>query len=140
IEFAGLHMRGKLVRLAIVLLAAALACGNARAQDLLSQEWLLDPALSTVYMQTVKANSTFETHQFTVVEGSISSSGDASVRIDLGSIRSGIDIRDTRMRFQLFETFKFPNAQVNAKLDKAKLRALSSQTRINYPLSLSLSL
>jgi outer membrane protein OmpA-like peptidoglycan-associated protein len=114
--------------------------GSARAQDFLNQEWLLDPGLSTVYMQTVKANSIFETHQFSVVEGSVSSGGDASIRIDLASIHSGIDIRDTRMRFQLFETFKFPYAQINAKLSKAKLRALATQTRLSYPLSFSLSL
>ena len=127
-------------RLVIAMLASTLAWEGVWAQDFLSQEWLLDPALSTVYMQTVKANAIFETHQFTVVEGSVSSGGDANVRIDLGSIRSGIDIRDTRMRFQLFETFKFPHAQINAKLDKSKLKALSAQTRISYPLALSLSL
>jgi outer membrane protein OmpA-like peptidoglycan-associated protein len=44
------------------------------------------------------------------------------------------------MRFQLVETFKFPHAQINAKLDKSKLKALSAQTRINYPVALSLSL
>jgi OmpA-OmpF porin, OOP family len=132
-------MRGMLVRLALTL-AASMNAGHVHAQDFLDQEWLLDPALSTVYMQTVKANSIFETHRFSVVEGSISSSGDASIRIDLASIHSGIDIRDTRIRFQLFETFKFPYAQINAKLDKAKLKLLSTQTRLSYPLSLSLSL
>jgi outer membrane protein OmpA-like peptidoglycan-associated protein len=44
------------------------------------------------------------------------------------------------MRFQLFETFKFPYAQINAKLDKVKLKVLATQTRVSYPLSLSLSL
>jgi OmpA-OmpF porin, OOP family len=127
-------------RLAVAMIASALTWESGQAQDFLNQEWLLDPALSTVYMQTVKANAIFETHQFTVVEGSVSSGGDVNIRIDLGSIRSGIDIRDTRMRFQLFETFKFPHAQINAKLDKSKLKALSAQTRINYPVALSLSL
>jgi OmpA-OmpF porin, OOP family len=81
----------------------------------------------------------FETHQFTTVESNVSSSGNASVRIDLASIHRGHDLRDTRMRFQL-ETFKFPYAQINAKLDKTKLKALATQTRLSYPLSLSLSM
>jgi OmpA-OmpF porin, OOP family len=133
-------MRAPMVRFCVMAALSAAGIASSSAQDFLNQEWLLDPALSTVYMQTVKANAIFETHRFTVVEGSVSSSGDASIRIDLGSIRSGIDIRDTRMRFQLFETFRFPHAQINARLDKAKLKALSTQSRIGYPLSLSLSL
>ena len=44
--------------------AAALAAGPASAQDLAGQEWLLDPSLSNVYMQTVKNNAVFETHLF----------------------------------------------------------------------------
>ena len=141
---ADLRGPGRFMRIALIGLCVtctlALTIASARAQDFLNQEWLLDPAVSTVYMQTVKANAIFETHQFSVVEGSISSSGDANIRIDLASIHSGIDIRDTRMRFQLFETFKFPYAQINAKLDKAKLKDLATQTRLRYPLSFSISL
>jgi OmpA-OmpF porin, OOP family len=134
-RFMRISMTGLCVTVTLVLTVA-----SATAQDFLNQEWLLDPAVSMVYMQTEKANSIFETHQFSVVEGSISSSGDANIRIDLASIHSGIDIRDTRMRFQLFETFKFPYAQINAKLDKALLKDLATQTRLRYPLTFSLSL
>jgi hypothetical protein len=58
--------------LALALMAAtAMGFGAAHAQDFLSSEWLLNPRLSTVYMQTAKANAVFETHQFTAVEGNI---------------------------------------------------------------------
>jgi hypothetical protein len=50
--------------LLLALAAAQIATDSAQAQDLLNQEWLLDPALSSVYMVTAKANSIFETHQF----------------------------------------------------------------------------
>jgi hypothetical protein len=136
-------MRGMLTPFCLtvaLIMAAVMSARDAHAQDFLNQEWILDPTLSTVYMQTEKANYLFEIHQFSVVEGSVSSTGDAFVRIDLASIHSGIDIRDTRMRFQLFETFKFPYAQINAKLDKATLKVLAAQTRVSYSLSLSLSL
>jgi len=97
---ADLRGPGRFMRIALIELCVtctlALTIASARAQDFLNQEWLLDPAVSTVYMQTVKANAIFETHQFSVVEGSISSSGDANIRIDLASIHSGIATSATR--------------------------------------------
>jgi OmpA-OmpF porin, OOP family len=105
-----------------------------------AQEWLLNSGASRFYMQTVKANSIFEIHQFTGLDGSISGNGDATVKIDLTSVASGIDVRDVRMRFLLFETYKFPNAEVTAKLDMASLQALRTTTRITYPLKFTLAL
>ena len=68
-----------LVNRAILVLAVIAGClGSAQAQ-----EWLLNSGASRFYMQTVKANSIFEIHQFTGLDGSISNSGDASVKIDL---------------------------------------------------------
>ena len=75
----------------------------------------------------------FEIHQFTSLDGSISNNGDANVKIDLTSVASGIDVRDVRMRFLLFETYKFPNAEVTAKLDMASLQALRTTTRTLHP-------
>lgn len=121
-------------------MAAALGFRGAHAQDFLNRDWVLNPALSNVYMQTVKLNSKFETHQFTAVEGSISKDGDANVKIDLASIETHVDLRNVRMRFLLFEVFKFPSAEISAKLDKAKLQDLATKTRIAYPLKLKLSM
>ena len=84
-----------LVNRAILVLAVTAGClGSAQAQ-----EWLLNSGASRFYMQTVKANSIFEVHQFTGLDGSISNSGDANVKIDLTSVASGVDVRDVRMRF-----------------------------------------
>jgi outer membrane protein OmpA-like peptidoglycan-associated protein len=44
------------------------------------------------------------------------------------------------MRFLLFETYKFPHAEISAKLDKAKLQALATETRVSYPLKLTLNM
>ncbi len=128
-------MRKFLTRAIVVLALTAACAGGARAQ-----EWLLNSGASHFYMQTVKANSIFEVHQFTGLDGSITSSGDATVKIDLTSVASGIDVRDVRMRFLLFETYKFPSAEVTAKLDMAPLQALLTTTRITYPLKFKLSL
>jgi len=105
-----------------------------------AQEWLLNAGASRFQMQTVKANSIFEVHQFTGLDGSITDSGDATVKIDLTSVASGVDVRDVRMRFLLFETYKFPTADVTAKLDMASLQALRTTTRITYPLKFKLAL
>jgi OmpA-OmpF porin, OOP family len=124
------------LRYAALAFAVAMGCGGSAD----AQEWLLNAGASRFYMQTVKANSIFEVHQFTGLDGSISNDGDAVVKIDLMSVSSGVDVRDVRMRFLLFETFKFPNAEVSAKLDMAALRTLLTATRMTYPLKFKLSL
>lgn len=117
-----------------------LSHGAASAQDQFDQDWLLNPSLSNVYMQTVKANSIFETHQFTSVEGVVKKSGDASVKIELASLETGRDLRDVRMRFLFFEVFKFPVAEIKTTIDKSKLTSLATETRISTPISLTVSM
>jgi len=118
---------------ALVCLAASL--GSARAQD-----WLLNAKDSHFYMQTEKAEAVIEVHQFTGLTGSIDKDGNAKVTIDLTSVASGIDVRDVRMRFLLFETYKFPSAEVTAKLDMASLQALLSNARVTYPLKFTVAM
>ena len=133
-------MRMFLSSLRLALVVALVPLAVASAQELPRQAWVLNPSLSNVYMQTVKSNAIFETHRFNSVEGDIDKDDNATVRIDLASINSGIDVRDVRMRFMLFETFKFPRATITAKLDRAKLQGVLESTRIEYPLRLSLDL
>jgi outer membrane protein OmpA-like peptidoglycan-associated protein len=44
------------------------------------------------------------------------------------------------MRFLMFETYKFPYAEISATLDKSKMQALATKTRMTYPLKFTLSL
>lgn len=136
------HMHTLLFKLcfALTFLLAPLGITTGRTQDAFNQNWVLNPSLSNVYMQTVKANSIFETHRFNSVEGGINANAEATVRIDLSSINSSVDIRDVRLRFVLFETFKFPFAEITARIDKSKLQGLVAATRIEYPLTLSLNM
>jgi OmpA-OmpF porin, OOP family len=132
----GVAMRKAFMNRVMLVIAVTAGClGSAHAQA-----WLLNSGASRFQMQTVKANSIFEVHQFTGLDGSITDSGDATVKIDLTSVASGIDVRDVRMRFLLFETYKFPTADVTAKLDMASLQALRTTTRITYPLRFKLAL
>jgi len=120
----------------IVCVALGLIAGlqSAGAQSFLNEDWVLNPTQSNVYMQTEKLENTVEKHRFTSLEGTVMKNGDASIKIDLNSLDTGIDLRNVRMRFLLFETFKFPDAVVTAKIDKAKLTELATRTRINYSL------
>jgi hypothetical protein len=56
--------------------AFAIACGGSAD----AQEWLLNAGASRFYMQTVKANSIFEVHQFTGLDGSIATTAMRSSR------------------------------------------------------------
>lgn len=125
--------------LAGLMVALALSLGGVEAANA-QQEWLLNANASNFYMQTAKNNAIIENQRFTGLDGSVSRSGDATVKIDLISVKSGIDVRDVRMRFLLFETFKFPQAEITAKLDMTKLQDLTSQIRMTYPLKFKLNL
>jgi outer membrane protein OmpA-like peptidoglycan-associated protein len=128
------------IYLALALVVAAVGWRSANAQDFLNQDWLLDPTRSHVYMQTEKREGVIERHQFTAVEGGVTKDGDATIKIDLASIETGIDLRNVRLRFLLFETYKFPTAEIHARLDKNKLQGLSARTPVNYPLLLSVNM
>jgi len=114
--------------------------GEAAPADFFSQGWTLNSKLSHVYMQTVKKNALFETHNFTEVEGNIRKDGRASIIINLASLSTGIDIRNVRMRFLLFETFKFPAAEVTANLEKALFQDLQIKNRLIREISFTLNL
>lgn len=130
----------------IVRIVACMALGlmaglqSASAQSFLNEDWVLNLSQSNVYMQTEKLENTIEKHRFTSIEGNVTKEGDATIKIDLNALDTGIDLRNVRMRFLLFETFKFPSAVVTAKIDKSKLSELATRTRINYSLRVRVDL
>jgi outer membrane protein OmpA-like peptidoglycan-associated protein len=118
----------------IVALVAIAGLRTAGAQAMLDRDWVLDPRQSHLYMQTEKGEAIVEKHEFTSITGNVSRSGDAVLKIDLASLETGIDLRNVRMRFLLFETFKFASAEITAKLDKSKLAAIATAARTSYTL------
>jgi outer membrane protein OmpA-like peptidoglycan-associated protein len=126
--------------LTLALFVTALGLRSVHAQDFLNQDWVLDPTKSHVYMQTEKLEKFIERHQFTTVEGGVTRDGLAKIKIDLGSIDTGIDLRNVRMRFLLFETFKFPSAEISAQIDKSKLQGLTGRSPVRLPLSLNVNM
>lgn len=82
-------------------------------------DWELDNTESVINFVSVKNNSVGETHSFASMSGAIADDGEIQVTIELDSVETLIEIRNERMRELLFETVKFPSAQVTAQIDPA---------------------
>lgn len=102
--------------------------------------WTLDPANSEIRFLSVKKGSIAESSTFATFSGLISPTGDAQIRILMDSVDTSIDLRNVRMRFLFFETFKFPETAISARLDAAELVDLHQVRRkiIKLPFTLSL--
>lgn len=138
----------RLRALDVVVRAGALACAlsavaavSAQAQSVLpGKGWALDPGASSITFQTIKKGSIVETSKFASLHGSIQPDGTAEVRIKLESVDTGVDLRNVRMRFLFFETYKYPLAIITAKLIPEKLAPLIKERRMQYDLPFQLSL
>ncbi|MDX8463640.1 YceI family protein, partial [Mesorhizobium humile] len=102
--------------------------------------WTLDPSASVLTYQSVKKNTIVETNKIRNITGTLSAAGDAKVSFDLNSVDTGVDLRNVRMRFLFFETFKYPTAELTAKVDPAAFADLPTKRRIKATLPFRLSL
>ncbi len=91
--------------------------------------WELDGARSTVQFLSVKNASVAELHHFKVVRGSVSDEGAAQISIDLDSVETLVPIRNQRMREMLFETVRFPAAELSAKVPADLGEMTAGETR-----------
>ena len=101
--------------------------------------WDLDAERSTVQFLSVKNASVAEVHHFTKVSGGIDDDGEATVTINLASVETLVPIRNERMREMLFETARFPEATLSARVpdDLADLDA-GETTRADLEVSIDL--
>jgi len=129
-------------RAVCLLLPALLLLPNAlvAADDALAPGWTLNTEISKLNFQSVKNQTKVESSGFASFQGSIAPDGLATVTIQLDSVDTGIDLRNVRMRFLFFETFKFPEAVVTARLDPGMLDELASRRRMTVPLAFDLDL
>lgn len=102
--------------------------------------WTLDPDASVLTYQSVKKNTIVETNKIRNITGTLNSAGDAKISFDLNSVDTGVDLRNVRMRFLFFETFKYPTAELTAKVDPAAFADLPAKRRIKATLPFRLSL
>jgi len=101
--------------------AAALMTGAMGAQA----AWELDGTASSFYYVTSKASAVSEINSFTGLSGAITDAGAASLSINLGSVATGIDIRDERMRDIVFQVAQHVEATVSVPVDASALTALA---------------
>ena len=125
-----------LVNRAILVLAVTAGCpGSAQAQ-----EWLLNAGASRFYMQTAKANSIFEVHQFTGLDGTISNGRrrQHQDRPHLGCVGR----RRARRAHALpaVRNLQVPERRSDRQARHGKLQELRTTTRISYPLKFTLNL
>jgi outer membrane protein OmpA-like peptidoglycan-associated protein len=130
-----LRRLGLLTGLLLALAAPATAQDAAFAKG-----WVLEPEGSVLGFQSVKNDTKVEMNNIATFTGTISETGDAEVHVALDSIDTHIDLRNVRMRFLFFETFKYPEAVVTAHIDPAALADLAAKRRIIMPLPFTLSL
>lgn len=118
-----------------------LAAGAASAQTSpFGEGWKLDLEGSRLIVQSIKKNAIVETGGFAHFDGGIDSSGIATIKVELNSIDTGIDLRNVRMRFLFFETFKFAHATITAAIDPAALEGLAEERRKIIPVEYVLDL
>jgi OmpA-OmpF porin, OOP family len=110
------------------------------SQALADPAWILDPANSTLTYQSVKKNTIVETNTIRNIFGRIDPGGSAELKFDLDSVDTGVDLRNVRMRFLFFETYKFPTATLRLKLDPAEFADLAKVRRMTVPLTFTLNL
>lgn len=104
----------------------------------LAGAWDLDPAASSLSVVSVKNGDVEEVHRFTGLTGAVADNGAALVAVALGSVETGIEVRDERMRTMLFDLAGHPYALVTTRLDTAAIEGLAagaSQT-VQAPLAI----
>lgn len=87
-------------------------------------EWTLVAPDSRVSFVSIKNNAIAEAHTFSQLSGGVDAQGTAELRIALGSVSTGIEIRDQRLRDLLFDVARFPEAVVTLNVDPQQVRNL----------------
>ncbi|MDX2484686.1 MAG: OmpA family protein [Pseudodonghicola sp.] len=141
-RFWSLLVRGPFLALGFAVAFALATVPAARAQgpQPFAGGWHLDAAASELRFLSIKNGDLAEANRFDTISGLVTDQGKAQIRVLLDSVDTGVDLRNVRLRFMLFESFQYPEAVITAQLDAALLRDLPALTRkeidLNYALSL----
>lgn len=112
-------MQAKAMKAGIV---ALLLSGAAQA------DWTLDGGASSFHYVTSKAGTISEVNSFGGLSGAIANDGTATLKIDLATVNTAIEVRDQRMRDIAFKVAEFPSADVTVKVDAALLDRMAPGT------------
>jgi polyisoprenoid-binding protein YceI len=123
----------KSLLLSTIFISISLFCSTANAH------WVLVKGESSLSFVSTKNQHISEVQQFKTLNGEFDPEGKLQVEIELGSIDSGIEIRDTRMREKLFLVDKFPTANLTAQLpDSVLTLAKGNSILVTLPAELSI--
>lgn len=88
--------------------------------------WQLSSEDSSLNIVSIKQEHIAENFQITQLEGDLSDTGTLRIVLNLNSIATQIDIRDERIRQQLFETDNFASATLTAQLDDGLIQQMKA--------------
>ncbi len=91
--------------------------------------WDLDAAQSSLKFQTIKNETKVESSSFATFNGAIEPDGKATVHVLLDSVDTLVDLRNVRMRFLFFETFRYPEATISLQLTPEMVADLPAKRR-----------
>ncbi|MCF2947248.1 YceI family protein [Paraglaciecola aquimarina] len=115
------------------------ALGSAFISTSVLADWALQNDLSSVHFISTKKQHISEIHHFKQLTASLKTDGHFSLSIDLGSVETGIEIRNTRMQEHLFKVAMFPTAEINATLSAMVMQLKKGQSmEVTLPASLNL--
>lgn len=134
------HVLSRTRALCASLVLSAFAACPAAAQAPFEGGWTLNPEMSNLSFQSVKKQTVVESSGFATFQGVIDESGAAKVTVLLDSVDTKIDLRNVRMRFLFFETFKYPEAQITAQIDPALIADLATVRRKQVPVEYTIDL
>ena len=103
-------------------------------------DWELDSANSAINFVSIKNASVGESHSFTSMAGRITTAGAVQIAIDLDSVETLIEIRNERVRELLFETAKFPAANISARVEPELLQEVAGGATRAVRLAVTLDL
>ncbi|MGR3894542.1 YceI family protein [Pseudomonas sp. 1176_21] len=121
-----------LPRVALALLALASLPAQAN--------WHLDGESSRLSFITSKNGNVSEVHRFLVLHGKVDRKGAAELQIEMDSVSSGIPLRDERMRNDLFEVAKYPDATIQAQIDLRPINDLANGAQVELRLPVTVNL
>ena len=103
-------------------------------------DWYLDGESSRLSFVSTKNANVSEVQRFLVLHGKVDPEGLAQVEVELESINSGIPLRDERMRKELFQIDRFPDALITTKIDLRPINDLApgAQLELRLPLTVEL--
>ena len=116
-------MRNTLSTLSIVL---ALFSGASFAAD----NYILDSKFSSISFTTIKNQFVVEPATIDTLKGTLNSEGQFDVSVDLGGIKTGIPIRNTRLNEIFFESAKHTPVKVVGKVDWTTLGKGSHKLKV----------